>query len=97
MSLQVEKLEKNMAKLTIEVPAEELEAAIQNLSTENQEDSDSSDSSNNNGQDSNTAKPDSPATGDASSNFAWILLACSGILLLIVNFVNQKRKGSYKN
>lgn len=30
MSLQVEKLEKNMAKLTIEVPAEDLEKAIQN-------------------------------------------------------------------
>ena len=30
MSLQVEKLEKSMAKLTIEVPAEELEKAIQN-------------------------------------------------------------------
>ena len=29
MSLQVEKLEKNMAKLTIEVPAEELEKALQ--------------------------------------------------------------------
>lgn len=29
MSLQVEKLEKNMAKLTIEVPAEELEGAIE--------------------------------------------------------------------
>ena len=29
MSLQVEKLEKNMAKLTIEVSAEELEKAIQ--------------------------------------------------------------------
>ena len=29
MSLQVEKLEKNMAKLTIEVPAEELEKAIE--------------------------------------------------------------------
>ena len=29
MSLQVEKLEKNMAKLTLEVPAEELEAAIE--------------------------------------------------------------------
>ena len=29
MSLQVEKLEKNMAKLTIEVPAEELEQALQ--------------------------------------------------------------------
>ncbi len=28
MSLQVEKLEKNMAKLTIEVPAEEFDAAI---------------------------------------------------------------------
>ena len=27
MSLQVEKLEKNMAKMTIEVPAEEFEAA----------------------------------------------------------------------
>ena len=31
MSLQVEKLEKNMAKLTIEVSAEELEKAIENL------------------------------------------------------------------
>ncbi len=30
MSLQVEKLEKNMAKLTVEVPAEELEKALQN-------------------------------------------------------------------
>ena len=29
MSLQVEKMEKNMAKLTIEVSAEELEKAIQ--------------------------------------------------------------------
>ena len=29
MSLQVEKLEKNMAKLTIEVSAEELEKALQ--------------------------------------------------------------------
>ena len=29
MSVQVEKLEKNMAKLTIEVPVEELEAALQ--------------------------------------------------------------------
>ena len=29
MSVQVEKLEKNMAKLTIEVPAEEFEAAIE--------------------------------------------------------------------
>ena len=29
MSLQVEKLEHNMAKLTIEVPAEELEKALQ--------------------------------------------------------------------
>ena len=29
MSLQVEKLEKNMAKLTVEVSAEELEKAIQ--------------------------------------------------------------------
>ena len=31
MSLQVEKLEKNMAKLTVEVPAEQFEAAIQNF------------------------------------------------------------------
>ncbi len=31
MSLQVEKLEKNMAKLTIEVPAEELEKAIESV------------------------------------------------------------------
>ena len=30
MSLQVEKLENNMAKLTIEVSAEELEKAIEN-------------------------------------------------------------------
>ena len=30
MSLQVEKLEKNMAKLTIEVPAEDLDKAMQN-------------------------------------------------------------------
>ena len=29
MSVQVENLEKNMAKLTVEVPAEELEKAIQ--------------------------------------------------------------------
>ena len=29
MSVKVEKLEKNMAKLTMEVPAEELEKAIQ--------------------------------------------------------------------
>ena len=29
MSVQVENLEKNMAKLTIEVPAEELEKAIE--------------------------------------------------------------------
>ena len=29
MSAQIEKLEKNMAKLTIEVPAEEFEAAIE--------------------------------------------------------------------
>ena len=29
MSLQVERMEKNMAKLTIEVPAEELEKALQ--------------------------------------------------------------------
>ena len=31
MSLQVEKLEKNMAKLTIEVSAEELEKAIESV------------------------------------------------------------------
>ncbi|MDE5747564.1 MAG: trigger factor family protein, partial [Acetatifactor sp.] len=31
MSLQVEKLEKNMAKLTIEVPAEELDKAIETV------------------------------------------------------------------
>ena len=31
MSLQVENLEKNMAKLTIEVSAEELEKAIQHI------------------------------------------------------------------
>ena len=30
MSLQVEKMEKNMAKLTIEVSAEELDKAMQN-------------------------------------------------------------------
>ena len=35
MSLQVEKLEKNMAKLTIEVPAEELEKAIENAYRKN--------------------------------------------------------------
>lgn len=35
MSLQVEKLEKNMAKLTIEVSAEELEKAIQNAYLKN--------------------------------------------------------------
>ena len=35
MSLQVEKLEKNMAKLTIEVPAEELEKAIENAYKKN--------------------------------------------------------------
>ena len=29
MSVQVEKLEKNMAKLTVEVPAEEVEKALQ--------------------------------------------------------------------
>ena len=33
MSLQVEKLEKNMAKLTIEVPAEEFDAGNQNMRT----------------------------------------------------------------
>ena len=31
MSVQVENLEKNMAKLTIEVPAEELEKALRKL------------------------------------------------------------------
>ena len=31
MSVQVEKLEKNMAKLTVEVPAEEVEKALQLL------------------------------------------------------------------
>ena len=31
MSVQVENLEKNMAKLTIEVPAEELEKALESL------------------------------------------------------------------
>ena len=35
MSLQVEKLEKNMAKLTIEVPAEEIDAAIKNAYNKN--------------------------------------------------------------
>ena len=35
MSLQVEKLEKNMAKLTIEVPAEEFDAAIENAYNKN--------------------------------------------------------------
>ena len=35
MSLQVEKLEKNMAKLTIEVPAEEFDAAIKNAYNQN--------------------------------------------------------------
>jgi len=35
MSLQVEKLEKNMAKLTIEVPAEELDKAIKNAYQKN--------------------------------------------------------------
>ncbi len=35
MSLQVEKLEKNMAKLTIEVPAEELEKAIESAYRKN--------------------------------------------------------------
>jgi len=35
MSLQVEKLEKNMAKLTIEVPAEEFEAAIKDAYNHN--------------------------------------------------------------
>ena len=35
MSLQVEKLEKNMAKLTIEVPAEELEKAIESAYQKN--------------------------------------------------------------
>ena len=35
MSVQVEKLEKNMAKLTIEVPAEEFDAAIKNAYNKN--------------------------------------------------------------
>ncbi len=35
MSVQVEKLEKNMAKLTIEVPAEELDKALQNAYLKN--------------------------------------------------------------
>ena len=35
MSLQVEKLEKNMAKLTIEVPAEEFDSAIKNAYNKN--------------------------------------------------------------
>ena len=35
MSLQVEKLEKNMAKLTVEVAAEEVEAALQNAYLKN--------------------------------------------------------------
>lgn len=35
MSLQVEKLEKNMAKLTVEVPAEKVEAALQNAYLKN--------------------------------------------------------------
>lgn len=35
MSLQVEKLEKNMAKLTIEVLAEEFDAAIKNAYNKN--------------------------------------------------------------
>ena len=39
MNLQVEKLEKNMAKLTIEVSADELEKALQNayMKTEKQD------------------------------------------------------------
>ena len=35
MSLQVEKMEKNMAKLTVEVSAEELEKAISELKKQN--------------------------------------------------------------
>ena len=35
MSLQVEKMEKNMAKLTIEVSAEDLEKAIQEADLKN--------------------------------------------------------------
>ena len=35
MSLQVEKLEKNTAKLTVEVPAEQFAAAIQNAYKKN--------------------------------------------------------------
>ena len=38
MSVQIEKLEKNMAKLTVEVPAENVEKAIQGAYiSENQE------------------------------------------------------------
>ena len=44
MSLQVEKLEKNMAKLTIEVPAEEFDAAIKNAYNKNKTNSASRDS-----------------------------------------------------
>ena len=35
MSLQVEKLEKNMAKLTVEVPAEQFEKAIKKAFNKN--------------------------------------------------------------
>ena len=35
MSVQVEKLEKNMAKLTIEVPADEVEKALQSAFLKN--------------------------------------------------------------
>lgn len=44
MSLQVEKLEKNMAKLTIEVPAEEFDAAIKMRTTRTKTNSASRDS-----------------------------------------------------
>ena len=37
MSVQVEKLENNMAKLTIEVPAEELEKALQSAFMKNKD------------------------------------------------------------
>ena len=36
MSVQVEKLEKNMAKLTVEVPAEEVEKALHEREEQNQ-------------------------------------------------------------
>ena len=44
MSLQVEKMEKNMAKLTIEVSAEDLEKAMQNAYQKAKAESQSQDS-----------------------------------------------------